>query len=86
MQPNGGEYLSGPTTPADVSGGSDSDTTKPDGENSGSKKSTGEKGHSRSQSVKKPASFKAVSVTKSFLAKAATGTVPTSKLSGDKGI
>ncbi|KAH0547690.1 hypothetical protein FGG08_000179 [Glutinoglossum americanum] len=92
MQPNGyggpqlgGEYLSGPTTSADVSGGSDSDTTKPDGENSGGKKFTGEKGHSRSQSVKKQTSFKAVSVTKNFLAKATTGIAPASKLSGDKG-
>ncbi|KAH0558977.1 hypothetical protein GP486_004410, partial [Trichoglossum hirsutum] len=91
LQPNGdvslqpgSDYLSGPTTSADVSGGSDSDTTKPDGENSGGKKSTGEKGHNRSQSVKKPASFKAVSVTKNFLAKATTGATPASKLSGDK--
>ncbi|KAI9781633.1 MAG: hypothetical protein M1839_005850 [Geoglossum umbratile] len=84
MQTNGGDYLSGPTTSADVSGGSDSDTTKPDGENLGGKKSTGEKGHNRSQSVKKPGSFKAVSVTKNFLAKTTTGTIPSSKLSGDK--
>jgi hypothetical protein len=93
LQPNGdvslqpgSDYLSGPVTSADVSGGSDSDTTKPDGENSSSKKSTGEKGHSRSQSVKKPASFKAVSVTKNFLAKATTGVTPISKLTSDKGI
>ncbi|KAI9859137.1 MAG: hypothetical protein M1813_007093 [Trichoglossum hirsutum] len=91
LQPNGdvslqpgSDYLSGPVTSADVSGGSDSDTTKPDGENSSSKKSTGEKGHSRSQSVKKPASFKAVSVTKNFLAKATTGVTPISKLTSDK--
>jgi hypothetical protein len=85
LQP-GGDYLSGPTTSADVSGGSDSDTTKPDGEILGGKKFAGEKGHSRSQSVKKPGSFKAVSVTKNFLAKTTTGTTHSSKSTGDKGI
>ncbi|KAI9827219.1 MAG: hypothetical protein M1832_005357 [Thelocarpon impressellum] len=39
--------------------------------------------HVRSNSLKKPASFKAVSVTKSFLAKAVAGSIP-SKLGGDK--
>jgi hypothetical protein len=47
---------------ADASGGSDTD--------SGRKESAG---HARSNSVKKPTSFKAVSVTKSFLAKVVTG-------------
>ncbi|KAI9848110.1 MAG: hypothetical protein M1837_001212 [Sclerophora amabilis] len=42
------------------------------------------KGHIRSNSMKKPASFKAVSVTKNFLAKAAAGTTPSSKTSGEK--
>lgn len=43
-------------------------------------------GHKRSDSLKKPASFKAVSVTKNFLAKAAVGGAsPAAKLSGDKG-
>ncbi|KAI9797433.1 MAG: hypothetical protein M1833_005473 [Piccolia ochrophora] len=42
------------------------------------------KGHTRSGSVKKPTSFKSVSVTKNFLAKAAGGSV-SSKLAADKG-
>lgn len=41
------------------------------------------KGHNRSNSMKKPASFKAVSVTKSFLAKAANGSAQSSKSGGD---
>jgi hypothetical protein len=48
---------------AEASGGSDTD--------SGRKESAG---HARSNSVKKPTTFKAVSVTKSFLAKVVTGT------------
>lgn len=52
---------------AEASGGSDTDTSKPDG----TKDSAG--GHMRSHSVKKPTTFKSVSVTKSFLAKAAAG-------------
>jgi hypothetical protein len=63
----------------DASGGSDTDTSKPD--------SLGRKdgaGHNRSNSVKKPTSFKSVSVTKNFLAKAAINT-PTSRIT-EKGI
>jgi hypothetical protein len=41
--------------------------------------------HARSNSVKKPASFKAVSVTKNFLAKAGTAVIPNAKVNGDKG-
>jgi hypothetical protein len=48
---------------AEASGGSDTD--------SGRKESS--TGHARSNSVKKPTSFKSVSVTKSFLAKVVTG-------------
>ena len=59
---------------ADVSGGSDTDTSK-------DAKGTAA-GHARSNSVKKPTSFKSVSVTKNFLAK--TVTTPTPKI-GDKG-
>jgi hypothetical protein len=48
---------------AEASGGSDTDTGRK--ENSS--------GHARSNSVKKPPSFKSVSVTKNFLAKTAVG-------------
>jgi hypothetical protein len=58
---------------ADASGGSDTDASRP------------EVGSSvRSSSVKKPTSFKAVSVTKNFLAKAA-GSTPPVKSAIDKG-
>jgi hypothetical protein len=60
---------------ADASGGSDTDSSRVDPA----------KGHLRSNSVKKPASFKAVSVTRNFLAKAAAGSIPSSKLGGEKG-
>ena len=40
--------------------------------------------HARSNSVKKPIIFKAVSVTKSFLAKAGSVTTPANKGNGDK--
>jgi hypothetical protein len=60
---------------AEASGGSDTDSSKIDPA----------KGHLRTNSVKKPASFKAVSVTKNFLAKAAAGSIPSLKLGGDKG-
>lgn len=40
--------------------------------------------HARSNSVKKPITFKAVSVTKSFLAKAGSVTTPANKGNGDK--
>lgn len=59
---------------ADASGGSDTDTSK-------EAKGTAA-GHVRSNSVKKLASFKSVSVTKNFLAK--TVTAPTPKI-GDRG-
>ena len=41
--------------------------------------------HARSNSVKKPTAFKAVSVTKNFLAKAGTASTPNAKVNGDKG-
>jgi hypothetical protein len=65
---------------AEASGGSDTDTSKPD--DVGQKISAS--GHARSNSVKKPTSFKSVSVTKNFLAKAAVGVVTTTK-PGEKG-
>jgi hypothetical protein len=52
---------------AEASGGSDTDTSR----NDGLKDTAG--GHARSNSVKKPATFKSVSVTKNFLAKTAVG-------------
>lgn len=42
--------------------------------------------HARSDSIKKPITFKAVSVTKHFLAKASTTSTPTSKGNGDKSL
>lgn len=52
----------------DLSGGSDTDSSRPDGLELNKELS----GHVRSNSIKKPTTFKSVSVTKSFLAKAAT--------------
>ena len=66
----------------DGSVGSDTDTSKADP--TGKDNAEG-KHHTRSNSVKKPTMFKAVSVTKNFLAKAATGSTPTSKAGGEKG-
>jgi len=72
-------------TSAEVSGGSDTDTTGADVTESSGKALKDGKHHGRSNSVKKPISFKAVSVTKSFLAKATAGSPPASKGSSDKG-
>ena len=41
--------------------------------------------HARSNSVKKPITFKAVSVTRNFLAQAGTPTTPTAKASNENG-
>ncbi|KAF2671862.1 hypothetical protein BT63DRAFT_411203 [Microthyrium microscopicum] len=65
---------------ADASGGSDTDSSKPDTV----AQKDGVAGHARSNSVKKPVSFKSVSVTKNFLAKAAVAT-PVAR-SGEKAI
>jgi hypothetical protein len=63
-----------------VSGGSDNEATRADG----SKDKDGDKGHLRTSSaVKKPATFKAVSVNKKFLA-AKSGTTSPSPGLGDK--
>ncbi|PSN62075.1 hypothetical protein BS50DRAFT_638655 [Corynespora cassiicola Philippines] len=56
----------------DASGGSDTDISRP-GSVDQSKRAGG---HLRSNSVKRPASFKSVSVTKNFLAKSAVSTPP----------
>jgi hypothetical protein len=53
----------------DMSGGSDTDT----GRVEGSETVKDWPGHARSNSIKKPTTFKSVSVTKSFLAKSASG-------------
>jgi hypothetical protein len=58
---------------AEASGGSDTDTSKPD-------TISRKENHVRSNSFKKPASFKAVSITKNFLAKAAVGATPNSRV------
>jgi hypothetical protein len=63
---------------ADASGGSDTDTSKPDGLAG----KDGVSGHTRTNSVKKPTTFKSVSVTKNFLAKT---NVPAA-LPGQKGM
>ncbi|KAF2265776.1 hypothetical protein CC78DRAFT_578945 [Lojkania enalia] len=57
----------------DVSGGSDTDISRP-GSVDPAKERNG--GHLRSNSLKKPTSFKSVSVTKNFLAKSAVSTPP----------
>ena len=64
---------------ADASGGSDTDTSRADMAD----QSKDSKGHARTSSVKKPTSFKPVSVTKSFLAKS-LATAPVARV-GDKG-
>ncbi len=70
---------------AEASGGSDTDTSRADIAELSEKELTGRKHHGRSNSVKKPTSFKAVSVTRNFLAKATAGSTPASKGSADKG-
>ena len=53
----------------------ESDSAKNDG--------TTDQHHARSNSVKKPTTFKAVSVTKSFLAKAGAPPTPSAKVNGE---
>lgn len=55
----------------EASGGSDTDISRPGSVDQAKDRATG---HLRSNSVKKPASFKSVSVTKNFLAKSAVST------------
>ncbi|KAI9756055.1 MAG: hypothetical protein M4579_004025 [Chaenotheca gracillima] len=64
--------------------GSDNEALKQEVSDTNLMGGSDDKGHIRSNSVKKPTSFKAVSVTRNFLAKAATGSTPTSKPSGEK--
>ena len=70
-----------PHVPADVSVGSDTDISRPGSVDTAKERAVG---HLRSNSVKKPASFKSVSVTKNFLAKSAV-TTPTTR-PGEKGM
>ncbi|KAL8821448.1 MAG: hypothetical protein Q9223_000497 [Gallowayella weberi] len=71
----------------DGSVGSDTDTSKPLNSDAAGKDPSDSHHHARSNSVnvKKPATFKAVSVTKNFLAKAGTTTAPAVKGVGDNG-
>ncbi|KAI9779458.1 MAG: hypothetical protein M1816_003510 [Peltula sp. TS41687] len=66
--------------------GSDTEVGRAEHNNTSVQSDSESKGpiHVRSNSMKKPASFKAVSVTKNFLAKAANGSAPSSKSGGDK--
>ena len=64
---------------------SDIETTKPLNLDDSGKDASEAPHHARSNSVKKPATFKAVSVTKNFLAKAGTPPTPNAKVNGDKG-
>ncbi|MCJ1318916.1 hypothetical protein MMC15_004248 [Xylographa vitiligo] len=71
-------------TGVDGSGGSDTDTTRFDVIDALSKDFEDGQEQIRPNALKKSATFKPVSVTKSFLAKAGTVTNPTAKLGGDK--
>ena len=68
---------------ADGSVGSDTDTGAPLKTDSANSDGINYQRHVRSNSVKKPTSFKAVSVTKNFLAKAGTPTPPIAKVNGE---
>lgn len=70
---------------ADGSVGSDTETAKALISDDAAKDTLESPHHARSNSIKKPATFKAVSVTKNFLAKAGTAPAPNAKVNGDKG-
>ena len=69
----------------DGSAGSDTDTGGPLKSEVKSTEESDYSHHARSNSVKKPTTFKAVSVTKNFLAKAGTPATPAAKSNGDNG-
>ena len=69
----------------DGSVGSDTETAKAWASDAIDKDTPDEQHHVRSNSVKKPTTFKAVSVTKNFLAKAGTAPPPGAKGVVDKG-
>ncbi|KAL8706004.1 MAG: hypothetical protein Q9201_000888 [Fulgogasparrea decipioides] len=75
--------VSAEQTVIDGSVGSDTDNGRPLNSDAASKDISDGYHHARSNSVKKPATFKAVSVTKNFLAKAGTTTAPAVKGPGD---
>ena len=66
--------------------GSDTDTSKIDSADGGSKDLAESQEQTRPNSLKKSATFKPVSVTKNFLAKAGTASTPASKANSEKGI
>jgi len=70
----------------DGSAGSDTDITGRPRSDSLAKDESEYQHHARSNSVKKPTTFKAVSVTKNFLAKAGTPAAPAAKTNGEEGI
>ena len=70
----------------DGSAGSDTDTGGPLKQTTASKDHPEVPHHARSNSVKKPISFKPLSVTKNFLAKAGTPTAAAAKTNGDSGM
>lgn len=70
---------------ADGSIGSDTDTGGPLRSENTNKDGSNAQHHTRSNSVKKPTTFKAVSVTKNFLAKAGAPTTPAAKTNGENG-
>ena len=65
---------------------SDTDNGKIDTADVGQKDTSENQDQTRPNSLKKAATFKPVSVTKNFLAKTGTASVPASKISGDKGM
>ena len=69
----------------DGSVGSDNDTSGLLNQETASKDESDTPHHARSNSVKKPTSFRPVSVTKNFLAKAGTPTALSAKTNGDNG-
>ena len=69
----------------DGSIGSDTDTGAPLRTDATTQDGSRSQHHVRSNSVKKPTSFKAVSVTKNFLAKAGAPAPPVAKINGDNG-
>ncbi len=72
-------------TGVECDAGSDTDTGKASASDTANQDVSDGKYHARSNSSKKQITFKAVSVTKNFLAKAGTPT-PVNKSNGDKGM
>ncbi|KAL8745564.1 MAG: hypothetical protein Q9190_002302 [Brigantiaea leucoxantha] len=66
-------------TGVDGSVGSDTESGRPSNSDSANRDASDGQHHARSNSIRRPPTFKAVSVTKNFLAKAGTTTSPTVK-------